>query len=391
MKHKSTTYNRQALYEEVWKEPMITVAKRYGVSDVALKKTCERLKVPVPGRGHWAKIKSGQNIKQTPLPKYKGPEEIVVTRNIDCEMEKIEKQSSILNNIDEVIQNNLKEVCADIIVEEQLSKPHSLIIEAGSALKKYKPAFYNPPILRLSREVLDIAVTRTSLDRALRIMDALIKTVELLNVKVEVDKKNGGTFFIYKMEKVKVRLKEHIKQTPHVLTPEEIRMKQQKKYFYERNYDYNPTGELSLFIDEYWDGQKIWNDGLKRKVEDCLGEFVIRLFKAFNYEIRRGIEREQEQLKWLEEERKRIELKERRDREVEKLKNLENDANDWHRSQVIMNYIRALEDKLKREEIPENRRSKLLEYIEWAKAKVEWLDPLTNKEDIVLGYRKNMP
>jgi len=30
------TYRRSELYEEVWKEPVRTVAKRYGVSDVAL-------------------------------------------------------------------------------------------------------------------------------------------------------------------------------------------------------------------------------------------------------------------------------------------------------------------------------------------------------------------
>ena len=33
------TYDRVKLYEEVWAEPVRTVAKRYGVSDVALAKT----------------------------------------------------------------------------------------------------------------------------------------------------------------------------------------------------------------------------------------------------------------------------------------------------------------------------------------------------------------
>lgn len=33
-------YDRSILYEEVWEEPMRDVAKRYGVSDVALAKTC---------------------------------------------------------------------------------------------------------------------------------------------------------------------------------------------------------------------------------------------------------------------------------------------------------------------------------------------------------------
>jgi integrase len=48
-------YDREALYEKVWNMPMRTVAKEYGVSGVALAKTCRRLNIPAPGRGYWAK------------------------------------------------------------------------------------------------------------------------------------------------------------------------------------------------------------------------------------------------------------------------------------------------------------------------------------------------
>ncbi len=53
MTEETTTYRRAELYEEVWKEPVRTVAQRYGVSDVALRRICLRLRVPLPGRGHW--------------------------------------------------------------------------------------------------------------------------------------------------------------------------------------------------------------------------------------------------------------------------------------------------------------------------------------------------
>ena len=56
----SIIYDRNVLYEEIWAEPMRDVTKRYGVSDVALAKTCRRLGVPVPGRGYWAKLKAGK-------------------------------------------------------------------------------------------------------------------------------------------------------------------------------------------------------------------------------------------------------------------------------------------------------------------------------------------
>ena len=59
---------RQELYQLVWSQPMKTLAVRFGISDVALKKTCARAAVPVPGRGHWAKKGAGKRVVQANLP-----------------------------------------------------------------------------------------------------------------------------------------------------------------------------------------------------------------------------------------------------------------------------------------------------------------------------------
>ncbi len=61
-------YDRNKLYEEVWLEPVSTVADRYGVSNTALAKACRRLNVPLPPRGYWAKVKSGQPVTRPELP-----------------------------------------------------------------------------------------------------------------------------------------------------------------------------------------------------------------------------------------------------------------------------------------------------------------------------------
>ena len=61
-------YDHDILYEEVCAEPMQVVAMRYGVSDVVLAKTCRRMGVPVPGCGHWAKLKAGRAEARPPLP-----------------------------------------------------------------------------------------------------------------------------------------------------------------------------------------------------------------------------------------------------------------------------------------------------------------------------------
>jgi len=56
----STVVTRETLYGEVWAEPVVKVAKRYGVSDVALRKVCVKLTVPMPPLGYWAKRAHGR-------------------------------------------------------------------------------------------------------------------------------------------------------------------------------------------------------------------------------------------------------------------------------------------------------------------------------------------
>lgn len=62
-------YDREELYDKVWQIPMRTLAKDYGVCDVALARTCRKLKVPVPGRGYWSKKAAGLPVPlRPPLP-----------------------------------------------------------------------------------------------------------------------------------------------------------------------------------------------------------------------------------------------------------------------------------------------------------------------------------
>ena len=52
-------YTRKELFDQVWAEPVMHVAKRIGISDVALAKVCRGMDIPLPGRGHWARKAAG--------------------------------------------------------------------------------------------------------------------------------------------------------------------------------------------------------------------------------------------------------------------------------------------------------------------------------------------
>ncbi|MFM0472310.1 hypothetical protein [Paraburkholderia strydomiana] len=62
-------FTRQQLYEQVWSEPMTTLAKTLGISGVGLAKACRRGDIPVPPRGYWARLAAGQRVARTPLPR----------------------------------------------------------------------------------------------------------------------------------------------------------------------------------------------------------------------------------------------------------------------------------------------------------------------------------
>jgi hypothetical protein len=56
---------------------MWKLAPEYGVSDVALARTCRKLQIPMPGRGYWAKLAAGKRVRsRPPLPQIPnvGPE-----------------------------------------------------------------------------------------------------------------------------------------------------------------------------------------------------------------------------------------------------------------------------------------------------------------------------
>lgn len=67
-----TQEERERLYNEVWTEPVTVVAQRYGMSDNGLRKHLIRLWIPLPPKGYWARVKAGQKVPKTELPKVRG-------------------------------------------------------------------------------------------------------------------------------------------------------------------------------------------------------------------------------------------------------------------------------------------------------------------------------
>ncbi len=65
---KARELSRTGLHKLVWSKPMSSAARDLGMSANGLAKICDRVNVPYPSRGFWARQKAGHAPPSTPLP-----------------------------------------------------------------------------------------------------------------------------------------------------------------------------------------------------------------------------------------------------------------------------------------------------------------------------------
>ena len=179
MPRKTIIYRRAELYDQVWAAPMGALAKEHRISDVGLAKICKKLGVPRPGRGCWARKRSGGKVKKAPLrPLKKGERsEYRVVRWVDPL-----DYADLGEDVTQLLKLHEDPALA-ITVALELQKPHKLVRESAGALRKHSKS---QEALRHKRACLDIESSRGAIHRALCVMDALLKALEARELRVEM-------------------------------------------------------------------------------------------------------------------------------------------------------------------------------------------------------------
>jgi len=180
MTWKTTRFEREKLFDEVWSTPVTKLAKVYELSDVGLRKICVALDVPLPPRGYWAKLAAGKTI---PKPALHGT-----------------KFSTTYERLVNVIE-------VDQVLEDRVSKAQSFV----PAAKKSEAPGYTPPldptaffpqaklVIRAMKSVkleegalslsgmtwADISVSPDLKERALLLVDRFAHELNVLGAKFE--------------------------------------------------------------------------------------------------------------------------------------------------------------------------------------------------------------
>lgn len=213
-------YDREELYRKVWEKPMLKVAEEYGVSSVALGKTCRRLYVPVPGRGHWAKLAHGhQGVRKPPLPKLDKVPVIYRSPVAQTKPASSDKSDPELAEIDRLFSLGALNPPAF----DESARPHPLVRHTASLLRSRSRTDEHGILLPREPGGLDVKVSEGTLDRALQVMTQLSAVLERRGYSVEVSEQ-GGTHTLISGQRVSFCIEEPIRrvvtQKPRVPNPQ---------------------------------------------------------------------------------------------------------------------------------------------------------------------------
>lgn len=187
----SARLTREQLYDLVWSEPLRTLAPRFDISDVALKKTCARANIPVPERGYWNKKLAGKDTYRPPLPsRSPGMDEDAFVgggrqywwREQPTEEEllgPLPPEPSFIEPI-ETVREKMRAKIGKITNRGSLSPAHSTIARLFDDDEKRREKQRATPYPSLwDAPIFDNPLQR----RRLRILNSLFRTVEKLGSK----------------------------------------------------------------------------------------------------------------------------------------------------------------------------------------------------------------
>lgn len=382
-----TEEERERLYDEVWTEPISTVAKRYKLSDNGLRRRLKKFDIPMPKVGYWNKIAAGKDVEKTRLPEVVGNtrryvrEYIIKYRKNYKELpdEELLKKDELCLLTDET-KAYIRKMCTEVKIPRQLRNPHYLILDHQKEIiyrkhpeKRVGKTTHVDGHHELVNAVLPIHTSTSSYNRAYRILNTMIYTLENMESGVQIgynlekNEDEGGFFVMYCF--FKFELKETIKKSNG------------KSVF-----------ELILRPRGFWNNEYLdpvaYKDSKEEALELQVNKIIYNMFVTANEIYCMDILSERKQHRQWEEYERQQKLKQMRQGTLEDIKVLEKAASDWEIAGKIRKFISAMREKI--EKRPDENNQLYLKWIQWAEDKADWIDPINAKEDKILGRNKSI-
>jgi hypothetical protein len=378
---KPTIVGREDLYRQVWETPMSRLGAHYGISGNGLKKICDRLQVPYPPRGYWAKQHAGKRVMRSPLPP-RGPgmsDEVLVGGrpyyryevSIDELAKPIPLPPEFPEGIEETRKRALRAI-GKIKVENSTVQQHRLIgrllDEDNERREKQQSSAYsyswNKPLFEAQWE-----------QRRLRILNALFCAMDAIGFTPWLRGKDGRDLGIrIGAQSVSLRL-------------ERVERSLARKKSAGRRADPLCFDILVSFGSE--EVRNSWSDVENGRIERQLRAIAVEIIVAgeikyresvranYNWKVQRKAQLE-EHARRREAELERQERERRASLERERVERLLNDANAFKQANEIRAYVETVRASILAFQGPIEDTA-LDSWCAWANAEADRLDPIKSR------------
>jgi hypothetical protein len=382
------TFTRQELYDLVWTDPISVVAKPLGVSDVWLRKNCVAANIPVPERGYWARKKAGQTPRRVPLPErgLGEADEISIGREAlawypqDAEVGDAPPLKIFSESLDE-IRKRATSLAGRVTASRSLDKPHSSIAKLLEEDERRRTKLLETPYA-WEKPRFDGPDDR----RRLRIINGLFLGLSRAGAVPGVRGKDPIEWAV------------RVGDTSVSITLEPVGQKGAARRQHGQQGRKEPT-RLKLTLDdlsEYPDLVCSWEDQDDKTLEQQIGEIAIAVLVTGEMAYRAWVIRRhrwhvERRVEYLEKLRLQKEKEERQRREeilrvaAERRKRLISDANAWRLAADIRAFTAAVRE-LHAEHSDSAAEMSLREWLAWAIAEADGIDPLTRQLAQLVDY-----
>ena len=359
---------RDDIYQLIWSKPVSRLAVELNIKAHRLARLCDELQIPRPSSAYWALLRMGRFAQKEQLPELDAAAQAEVAAFRNQFFDSPPPSAVPIKQMQPVVST---------VVTEKPTRLHELVRTTRDRLRKKDRG--NDGILAVDKSCcLDLRVTWDSVDRALKILDTLLKQWESIGGTVRIGRSQYNNSFVTELElegdSAAIALFETVRR---------VTIEKKTSYGWTtREYKFEPTGKLTLQIDEYTASQRrTWADGKRQRLEDMLDSFIQGV-KAI-LELNRIRRRDQECVK-------RQELavaavrKVADDREQQRTKwreELLSSIKRWKEAEAIREYLGVLQKKLDSGVLKLADDEGFAEWKKWALSHVNNIDPFSEACD----------
>ena len=235
---------------------------------------------------------------------------------------------------------------------------------------------------------VDIRVTKSSVRRALKIVDILIKRLEHDGLKVQIANRERGHYESYRQEtyvtddrervQITVAEKTYRRDNPN-WTPE-------KQYSVDR-YHYHPGGILTLALDEDSHSglscRYRWSDARGHHIEEHIDKAVESIHQALKSKHDHRIKAEEKKRRELEHQRLRTEAQRQDNEETGRLEQLRRWEHAWSECERLRAFVARWEQVVEAEHGQIESGSSHDAWRRWAYLAIDHLDPFRDERELI--------